>query len=90
MKPIAAALGLSLVTMALSAPPLHDTRTHVGTAAMTSEASVQRRPRRPRIEVYPSRRLYRHCIDWYAVERRPSGAVIVPYQRCWWALRAPA
>jgi hypothetical protein len=40
---------------------------------------------RPRLRVYPGRRLlYRDCDFWLAQEWRPSGPVIVPRQRCWW------
>jgi len=40
---------------------------------------------RPRLRVYPGRRLlYRDCDFWLAQEWRPSGTVVVPRQRCWW------
>lgn len=53
------------------------------------EFSAQRRirPIATRIEIYPSSRQVRRCIDWYAVERRPSGEVVTPHMRCWWARR---
>jgi hypothetical protein len=49
--------------------------------------SAQRRvrPVSTRIEVYPSSRQVRRCVDWYAIERRPSGDVLTPHMRCWWA-----
>lgn len=59
-------------------------------ATMPSDLSAQQvryRRARTRIDVYPSYRLYRQCTDWYATERRPSGEVIVPHMRCWWARR---
>ena len=60
-------------------------------ATMPSDLSAQQQVRyrraRTRIDVYPSNRLYRQCTDWYATERRPSGDVIVPHMRCWWARR---
>ncbi len=58
-------------------------------AGAITEFSAQQRRRRPatRIEVTPLRRAYRECTGWYAVERRPSGPVIVPHMRCWWARR---
>ena len=60
--------------------------TIAGTAA--TDMSAQRRARRPtRIVVTPPWRLYRQCVDWYALERRPSGPVITPHMRCQWALR---
>jgi len=40
-----------------------------------------------RIEVTPSGRLYRQCVDWHVIERRASGDTVVPRTRCWWALR---
>ena len=33
---------------------------------------------------YRRPRSYRQCVDWYAVEHRPSGTVITPQMRCWW------
>jgi hypothetical protein len=54
-----------------------------------TEFSAQRRIRHvaTRIEVYPNTRRVRRCVDWYAVEPRPSGDVITPHVRCWWAAR---
>jgi hypothetical protein len=51
------------------------------------EFSAQRRvrPVSTRIEVYPSSRQVRRCVDWYAIEHRPSGDVLTPHMRCWWA-----
>jgi len=40
-----------------------------------------------RIEVTPSGRLYRQCVDWHVIEHRPAGDTVVPRTRCWWALR---
>jgi hypothetical protein len=40
-----------------------------------------------RLEVYPSSRQVRRCVDWYQIERRPSGTVLTPQMRCWWARR---
>lgn len=56
---------------------------------MTDEFSAQRRirPISTRIEIYPSSRQIRRCVDWYAIERRPSGEVVTPHMRCWWARR---
>jgi hypothetical protein len=39
---------------------------------------------RPRIEINPRPLLYRHCTDWYELQRRPSGTVLYPQMRCWW------
>jgi hypothetical protein len=56
--------------------------------AAATDMSAQRRARRAaQIVVTPSSRLYRKCVDWYALERRPSGPVITPRMRCQWALR---
>ncbi len=49
-----------------------------------SAQTVRRAP--PRLRVYPprGRLLYRDC-DFRLVQQwRPSGPVIVPWQRCWW------
>jgi hypothetical protein len=45
--------------------------------------------RRPplRIEVTPSGRLYRQCVDTHVIEHRYTGDTVVPRSRCWWALR---
>ncbi len=42
---------------------------------------------RTRIRVSPARNMVRHCVDWYAEERRPSGTVVVPHMRCRWVRR---
>jgi hypothetical protein len=34
---------------------------------------------------YPGPNAKRHCVSRYVTERRPSGPVIVPRMRCWWA-----
>jgi hypothetical protein len=36
---------------------------------------------------YPGPNAVRHCADWYVAEYRPSGTVITPRMRCWWAPR---
>jgi len=62
---------------AAAAPAQQGTR-----AAPASDLSAQARPR---LRVYPGRRLlYRDC-DFRLVQQfRPGGPVIVPWQRCWW------
>lgn len=59
-----------------------------GMTASTMAAETPQRARpvraRTRIDVTPSRPLYRQCVDWLAVEHRPSGDTIVPQTRCWW------
>ena len=39
---------------------------------------------RRRIEINPRPLLYRHCVDWYELQHRPSGTVLYPQMRCWW------
>lgn len=34
---------------------------------------------------YPGPNAKRHCISGLVLEPRPSGTVLVPRQRCWWA-----
>lgn len=34
---------------------------------------------------FPGPYAVRHCVNRYVAERRPSGTVIVPRLRCWWA-----
>jgi len=61
------------------------------TAGPATEFSAQRKRvrRRPltRLRVTPLRNAYRQCVDWYAIEHRPSGTVITPQMRCWWVSR---
>ena len=53
-----------------------------GSQSMNLSAQMRRPP--PRLRVYPGRLLYRDC-DFRLVQQwRPSGPVIVPWQRCWW------
>jgi hypothetical protein len=58
-----------------------------GRQATADEYTSQRRYRTisTRLEVYPSSRQVRRCVDWYQIERRPSGTVLTPQMRCWWA-----
>ena len=55
------------------------------TARAASDLSAQER-RPPRLRVYPGGRrlLYRDCDFKLVQQYRPSGTVIVPWQRCWW------
>ncbi len=34
---------------------------------------------------FPGRSAVRQCSSWLAAEHRPSGAVVTPHMRCWWA-----
>jgi hypothetical protein len=87
-------LTAGLAIASLVAPPdggtqaLAQTRAQAGaqTRAPTDLTSQQRR-RVPRITVYPLSHYYRQCDFRLGVEHRPSGDVITPRQRCWWALR---
>lgn len=81
-----------LVLLALGAEPVFAQVPQTESSARSrAVAAVQTRriaPRaRTRIQVSPNQRLYRQCEDWLAVEHRPSGDVITPQMRCWWATR---
>jgi hypothetical protein len=81
----AAALGLAALT--LDAAPAAAASAQAA-APPTEVSSQQQRPRRPtHITILPLSRYYRKCDFWLAVERRPSGDVLTPQQRCVWALR---
>ena len=88
-----AAIGLGLVLLlggAAQAAPDADRASSKDRARLTDVSAQQQvRHRRPptRIRVAPVRRPYRQCVDWYALERRPSGDVITPQQHCWWTTR---
>jgi hypothetical protein len=60
-------------------------------AAAPADVGAQVRPRArrapTRITVTPHSRLYRECVDWYALEYRASGPVLTPQMRCRWAIR---
>jgi hypothetical protein len=54
----------------------------------TAQTRTAPKPRAPtRIRVYSAGPMARHCVDWYAEERRPSGTVVVPHMRCRWVRR---
>jgi hypothetical protein len=71
--------------------------------ATASDLSAQTRRVRPRVRIYrqpaawpyprpgyyswPGPNAMRQCVDWYAMEYRPSGTVITPQMRCWWVSR---
>jgi len=72
IRPLIAIFGLAALAMVVPMP----------------HAAAQTRPPRyvrQRIEIYPRPLLYRHCVDWYELQRRPSGTVLYPQMRCWWA-----
>ena len=71
--------------------------------AAASDLSAQTRRVRPRVRIYrqpsawpyprpgyyswPGPNAVRQCVDWYAMEFRPSGTVVTPQMRCWWVSR---
>ena len=75
---------IGLATVPAAAGPAQE-RTQVAPASDVS-AQAQRPP--ARLRVYPGRRLnsrdYRDCEFKLVQQYRPSGTVIVPWQRCWW------
>jgi hypothetical protein len=77
MLALAAGLSVGVAPAAAQSPGLR----------VPTDISAQRTRRvRPSIRVVPGDRLYRQCVDWYQLERRPSGAVITPQMRCTWAI----
>jgi len=74
---------LALFGAALSATPVHAGNTT--TDGFSAQRRHYYRPIATRLEVYPSSRQVRRCIDWYQIEHRPSGTVLTPQMRCWWA-----
>jgi len=87
----AAIFGIAPAAAGEAGPRPAPVLTPTATAAPATEYSAQKRRhrRRPvtRLRVTPLRRAYRQCVDWYAVEHRPSGTVITPQMRCWWVSR---
>ena len=77
---------LAFILCSLAAPVSAAPATEQATADEFS-ARQRIRPISTRLEVYPSSRQVRRCVDWYAIERRPSGEVLTPHMRCWWARR---
>ena len=79
------AFAAGFIALALCAVPAQaDTRGRQASAAHSHDLSAQVRRLPPRLRVYPGRLLYRDC-DFRLVQQwRPSGPVIVPWQRCWW------
>jgi hypothetical protein len=80
----------AILTMALIAAAWLGSFALPGPAAAQSASETQApdarvRTVRPRVQVTPTRRLHRECVDWYTVEQRASGPTVVPNMRCWWA-----
>lgn len=86
---VAALIGIAPVAAGEATPPSVPalTAAHAAAPAMEFSAQSRRARRRTRVRVTPLRRVYRRCVDWYNVEHRPSGTVITPQMRCWWARR---
>lgn len=85
---LVAAAGLALGVFAVRG----DARAQAGPGYTVPSAEERAQARRAargptRIQVTPNRQLYRECVDWLAVEHRPSGDVITPQMRCRWAYR---
>jgi hypothetical protein len=89
MLKVAMAAGWIALTLAIvpaaaepaQRPPL---RGDISAQDLSAQVVIRRAP--PRLRVYPGGRrlLYRDC-DFHLVQQyRPSGPVIVPWQRCWW------
>ncbi len=72
--------------LAMHLPPVKARATAISTV---DDFTAQRRYRTiaTRLEVFPSSRRVRRCVDWYQIERRRSGTVLTPQMRCWWARR---
>src|SRR5437773_855370 len=51
-------------------------------ATAPTDIGAQRRRRAPmRVMIVPLSRYYRQCVDWFALEHRPSGGVMTPQTR---------
>ena len=91
-----AMLGVSILAL-VSAGSSQAAVTEQGAQARSAQAVLaqvaQAGPRRARtrIDVYPrgysqpGPNSVRECQAWYVQEFRPSGTVVVPRMRCWWA-----
>jgi hypothetical protein len=99
IRPIAIAI-LVLVGCAVSPRADVVAAERAASVSHVSELSAQQRRVRPRVRItrppaawiyprpgrysYPGPNAVRQCVDWYAVENRPSGTVITPQMRCRW------
>ena len=82
-----AVLGLLAADATAHSAPARDASVAPAATAPT-DVGAQRRRRAPtRVLVVPLSRYYRQCVDWYALEHRPSGDVITPQTRCRWVAR---
>jgi hypothetical protein len=80
---------LALILCWCAAPAAATPQAQPAGHVTSEDFSAQRRmrPIATRLEVFPSSRQVRRCVDWYAIEYRPSGKVLTPQMRCWWAKR---
>jgi hypothetical protein len=84
-----AVLLTGFVSLGIVPAQANDAAPGIGALHTASDFSAQRRERRARrarlrIDVRPAPLLYRDCVAWLATERRPSGIVIIPRERCRW------
>jgi hypothetical protein len=80
----AGVFALALAGPAGADPSHHLTQSAAARDPSAHDLSAQVRRAPPRLRVNPGRLLYRDC-DFRLVQQwRPSGPVIVPWQRCWW------
>jgi hypothetical protein len=81
---VRAAFAICIALALCAFPARAETSAPQAPGAHTTELSAQVRRLPPRVRVNPGRLLYRDC-DFRLVQQwRPSGPVIVPWQRCWW------
>ncbi len=80
------ALAAGLFVLMFGVLPAAAAPAHRAEAAQSADLAAQNRRPPPRLRVYPNRGrlLYRDCDFRLVQQRRPSGPVIVPWQRCWW------
>jgi hypothetical protein len=79
--------GLALAALVAQPGAGTQARAQAASTRPPTDLTAQQRRRVPRITVYPLSHYYRECAFALGVEHRPSGDVITPRQRCWWALR---
>jgi hypothetical protein len=75
--------GLAALAVVGAAPPA-PAQTAQPPLRQIAGPSTPPRVHPPRIEVNPRPLRYRHCVDWYVLQYRPSGTVLFPEQHCWW------
>jgi hypothetical protein len=70
----------------LLAPPAANPAAAQQVTGVARPSDLSAQTQRPRLRVNPrgERLLYRDCEFKLVQQYRPSGTVIVPWQRCWW------